>query len=36
MYIHDHVENRQPVGSCYVTQGTQPGGDLEGWDGERG
>ena len=22
--LHDHVQNRQPVGSCWITQGAQP------------
>ena len=29
-YIHYHVGNRKLVGSCYITQGAQPGGR---WDG---
>ena len=24
------------VRSCYITQGAQPGNDLEGWDGGKG
>ena len=32
--LHDHVQNRQPVGSCWITQGAQPSAPR--WPSRRG